>query len=144
MTVIFSNERVMNDSSYRVTPCVLRRREGVEGGKKACVSSFSSFFFFSPSQKSRDDHPRDVAGNKEKESRWRRVPLDLPDDPPPSSHSTGPHCTVLRSSRGWEVQPSLKGTCDKCLYSFARTLATYHDRDESRILRGKHSSACRC
>ena len=119
MTVIFSNERFMNDSSYRVSRRAFYADASlVEGGKKACVS------FLSSSQKFATVH-------EEKERDGEGVPPpDLPDYP------AGPHCTVLRSPREGRRGRSgqvLKGTCDKCLYSFARTLATYHDRDESRI-----------
>lgn len=116
MTVIFSNERFMNDSSYRVSRRAFYADASlVEGGKKACVS------FLSSSQKFAIVH------EEKKRSGEGVPPPDLPDYP------AGPHCTVSSRGEKGKVRPGLKGTCDKCLYSFARTLATYHDRDESRI-----------
>lgn len=74
----------MNDSSYRV----LR-----EGGKKACVVSFSL------SQKNCDDRPR--VRNKEKEEEFTGGFTTMA-----IHHRAGPHCTVLRSSRGRGNSPA--------------------------------------
>lgn len=116
MTVIFSNERFMNDSSYRVS----RRREA-RGGREKGVRFF--FFPFPILEKFHEHGKREAVKGSFCLRIYRTV------------HHHRPPPIVLRSSRGKgeEVQLGLKGTCDKCLYSFARTLATYHDRDESRI-----------
>lgn len=131
MTVIFSNERFMNDSSYRVSRRAFYADASlVEGGKKACVS------FLSSSQKFAIVHEEKKRGGE------GVPPPDLPDYP------AGPHCTVLRSPRegrrgrsGQVLRAHVTNAFIRSLAPLPRTtIATSHVY----VLRGKHSSACRC